>query len=65
MKLRIVIVGASLLLNMILSDVLIMSHAADLTLNNIPTQVYFSPKSGCTEELFRTYGILYRRCQNR
>ena len=28
-----------------------ISHATDLTLNNAPVQVYFSPKSGCTEAI--------------
>jgi phosphatidylserine/phosphatidylglycerophosphate/cardiolipin synthase-like enzyme len=28
-----------------------ISHAADLTLNNTPTQIYFSPKGGCTEAI--------------
>ncbi|WP_435549746.1 phospholipase D-like domain-containing protein [Desulfobacterium sp. N47] len=27
------------------------SQATDLTLNNTPTQVYFSPKGGCTEAI--------------
>jgi phosphatidylserine/phosphatidylglycerophosphate/cardiolipin synthase-like enzyme len=27
------------------------SHAADLTLNNTPTQICFSPKGGCTEAI--------------
>ena len=27
------------------------SHATDLTLNNTPTQVYFSPRGGCTEAI--------------
>lgn len=27
------------------------SRAADLTLNNTPTQIYFSPKGGCTEAI--------------
>jgi hypothetical protein len=25
------------------------THARDLTLNNAPAQVYFSPRGGCTE----------------
>jgi phosphatidylserine/phosphatidylglycerophosphate/cardiolipin synthase-like enzyme len=29
------------------------SHATDLTLNNTPAQIYFSPKGGCTEAIFR------------
>jgi len=28
-----------------------ISHASDLTLNNTPTQVYFSPDGGCTEAI--------------
>jgi phosphatidylserine/phosphatidylglycerophosphate/cardiolipin synthase-like enzyme len=28
-----------------------ISHASDLTLNNTPTQVYFSPNGGCTEAI--------------
>ena len=28
-----------------------LSHAADLTLNNTPAQVYFSPQGGCTEAI--------------
>jgi hypothetical protein len=28
-----------------------LSHAADLTLNNTPTQVCFSPQGGCTEAI--------------
>jgi hypothetical protein len=28
-----------------------ISHAADLTLNNTPTQVCFSPQGGCTEAI--------------
>jgi len=28
-----------------------ISHATDLTLNNTPAQIYFSPKGGCTEAI--------------
>jgi len=28
-----------------------ISHATDLILNNTPTQVYFSPKGGCTQAI--------------
>jgi len=28
-----------------------ISHATDLTLNNTPAQVYFSPKGGCTKAI--------------
>ena len=28
-------------------------YATDLTLNNTPTQVYFSPKGGCTEAIVK------------
>jgi phosphatidylserine/phosphatidylglycerophosphate/cardiolipin synthase-like enzyme len=30
-----------------------VSYATDLTLNNTPSQVYFSPKGGCTEAIVR------------
>lgn len=30
-----------------------ISYATDLTLNNTPAQVYFSPKGGCTEAIVR------------
>ncbi|MEN6318319.1 MAG: phospholipase D family protein [Syntrophaceae bacterium] len=29
------------------------SHAADLTLNNAPAQVYFSPRGGCSEAIIK------------
>jgi phosphatidylserine/phosphatidylglycerophosphate/cardiolipin synthase-like enzyme len=40
-----------LIFNFILFPLYQTSYAADLTLNNTPTQVYFSPKGGCTEAL--------------
>ena len=30
-----------------------ISHATDLTLNNTPAQIYFSPKGGCTEAVVK------------
>ena len=30
-----------------------ISHATDLTLNNTPVQIYFSPKGGCTEAIIK------------
>jgi phosphatidylserine/phosphatidylglycerophosphate/cardiolipin synthase-like enzyme len=35
----------------VLSPLNQITHAADLTLNNTPTQVCFSPKGGCTEAI--------------
>jgi phosphatidylserine/phosphatidylglycerophosphate/cardiolipin synthase-like enzyme len=35
----------------LLSIISTKSYATDLTLNNTPTQVYFSPKGGCTEAI--------------
>lgn len=32
------------------------TQAADLTLNNTPTQVYFSPNGGCTEAIVKEIG---------
>ena len=32
---------------------LVSSYATDLTLNNTPVQVYFSPHGGCTEAIIR------------
>ena len=32
------------------------SHATDLTLNDTPAQVYFSPKGGCTEAIINELG---------
>lgn len=29
------------------------SHAAEITLNNTPFQIYFSPKGGCTEAIVK------------
>lgn len=33
-----------------------ISHATDLTLNNTPAQIYFSPKGGCTEAIVKEIG---------
>ena len=42
-------------LNFLLSSLLQLQsvYATDLTLNNTPTQVYFSPKGGCTEAIVK------------
>jgi len=40
-----------LALNFFLCTLSYTSHAADLTLNSTPAQVYFSPKGGCTEAI--------------
>lgn len=32
------------------------TQAADLTLNNTPTQIYFSPNGGCTEAIVKEIG---------
>lgn len=37
--------------NFIIFPLYQISHATDLTLNNTPTQVCFSPKGGCTEAI--------------
>ncbi|MEN6317917.1 MAG: phospholipase D family protein [Syntrophaceae bacterium] len=54
MKKRIII--AIVVWNLIFSVFSIHSYAADLTLNNTPTQAYFSPHGGCTEAITREIG---------
>jgi len=54
MKKRIVIIVISLSLFFFQS--LQISHATDLTLNNTPAQIYFSPKGGCTEAIVKEIG---------
>jgi phosphatidylserine/phosphatidylglycerophosphate/cardiolipin synthase-like enzyme len=49
MKTRLIIIAVSL--NFVFNVICPFSHAADLTLNNTPTQVCFSPQGGCTEAI--------------
>jgi len=54
MKTRLIIIAVFLTL---VSNVICpFSYAADLTLNNTPAQVYFSPKGGCTEAIINELG---------
>jgi phosphatidylserine/phosphatidylglycerophosphate/cardiolipin synthase-like enzyme len=49
MKKRILLVIVSF--SLILFPLHQTSHAANITLNNTPAQIYFSPKGGCTEAI--------------
>jgi phosphatidylserine/phosphatidylglycerophosphate/cardiolipin synthase-like enzyme len=49
MKKRILLVIVSF--SLILLPLHQTSHAANITLNNTPAQIYFSPKGGCTEAI--------------
>jgi phosphatidylserine/phosphatidylglycerophosphate/cardiolipin synthase-like enzyme len=51
MKKRIILIIVSLGLFFLPSSQI--SYAADLTLNNTPAQIYFSPKGGCTEAIVK------------
>ncbi len=42
-----------LILVLLIISITAPSYATDLTLNNTPAQVYFSPKGGCTDATFR------------
>jgi phosphatidylserine/phosphatidylglycerophosphate/cardiolipin synthase-like enzyme len=54
MKKRILLIIVSLSLFFFSSPQI--SHATDLTLNNTPAQIYFSPKGGCTEAIVKEIG---------
>ena len=49
MKKRLIIIAVTL--NLVSFIICPLSHATDLTLNNTPAQVYFSPRGGCTEAI--------------
>jgi len=49
MKKRVLLVIVSF--SLILFPLHQTSHAANITLNNTPAQIYFSPKGGCTEAI--------------
>jgi phosphatidylserine/phosphatidylglycerophosphate/cardiolipin synthase-like enzyme len=49
MKIRLIIIAVTLTLFFLI--ICPLSHATDLTLNNTPTQIYFSPKGGCTQAI--------------
>ena len=49
MKKRILLIIFSLILFFFSSPQI--SHAAEITLNNTPAQIYFSPNGGCTEAI--------------
>jgi phosphatidylserine/phosphatidylglycerophosphate/cardiolipin synthase-like enzyme len=49
MKTRLIIIAVSL--NFVFNVICPFSHAADLTLNNTPTKICFSPQGGCTEAI--------------
>jgi len=54
MKKRILLVIVSF--SLILFPLHQTSHAANITLNNTPAQIYFSPKGGCTEAIVKEIG---------